>query len=119
MSFQLHEWDIHALCFGTGGVRVTVVTSEVAGPAGVARPREGRAQASAAPAGAARHAELMKTFERLFSKDHRFAERRDPKRRPADAMPVEFVLLGYPVLDSPPLPGDDETGDDPDAGPGG
>jgi hypothetical protein len=42
-------------------------------------------------------------------------------RRPADAVPVEFVLLGYPVLDSPPLPGDDEagdeTGDDPEAGP--
>ena len=69
------------------------------------------------------HAELMKTFERPFGKDHRFAERRDPKRRPADAMPVKSVLLGYPVLDSPPLPGDDEpgegTGDDPDAGPGG
>jgi predicted transcriptional regulator len=65
------------------------------------------------------HVELMETFERLLGKDHRFTERRDPKRRPADAMPVEFVLLGYPVLDSPPLPGDDETGDDPDAGPGG
>jgi hypothetical protein len=25
MSFQLHERGIHALCFGTGGVRVTEV----------------------------------------------------------------------------------------------
>ena len=36
--------------------------------------------------------------------------------------PAEFVLLGYPVLDSPPLPGDeasDEAGDDPGAGPEG
>jgi hypothetical protein len=35
------------------------------------------------------------------------AGRRDPDRRPADAVPVEFVLLGYPVLDSPLLPEDD------------
>jgi len=72
------------------------------------------------------HAELMKTFERLVGKDHRFAERRDPERRPADAVPVEFVLLGYPILDSPPLPGheagtqaSDQAGDDPGAGPEG
>jgi hypothetical protein len=58
------------------------------------------------------HAEFMKTFERLVGKeDHRFIERRDPKHRPADAVPVEFVLLGYPVLDSPVLPGDDEAND--------
>jgi hypothetical protein len=25
MSFQLHEWDIHALCFGRGDARVTRV----------------------------------------------------------------------------------------------
>ena len=25
MSFELHEWDIHALCFGTGDDRVTGV----------------------------------------------------------------------------------------------
>jgi hypothetical protein len=25
MSFQLHEWVIHALCFGTDGARVTGV----------------------------------------------------------------------------------------------
>jgi hypothetical protein len=30
--------------------------------------------------------------------------RRNPECRPADAVPVEFVLFGYPVLDSLPLP---------------
>jgi hypothetical protein len=30
---------------------------------------------------------------------------------PADAVPVEFVLLGYPILDSLPLP-DNEAGTD-------
>jgi hypothetical protein len=48
-------------------------------------------------------------------------------------VPVEFVLLGYPVLDAPPLPGDigdsdndrhggrhgDSDGGDPGTGPGG
>ena len=29
MSFQLHEWDIHAICFGTDGVRVTGVRFRV------------------------------------------------------------------------------------------
>jgi len=52
------------------------------------------------------HAELMKTFERTIGQEHRFAERRDPARRPPRAVPVEFVLLAYPVLDAPPLPGD-------------
>jgi DNA-binding transcriptional ArsR family regulator len=52
------------------------------------------------------HAELMKTFERTIGQEHRFAERRDPARRPPGAVPVEFVLLAYPVLDAPPLPGD-------------
>jgi hypothetical protein len=65
------------------------------------------------------HAEMMKTFERLVGKDHRFAERRDPKLRPPDSVPVEFVLLGYPVLDAPPLPDGDETGNGLDIGPGG
>lgn len=55
------------------------------------------------------YTEIGKAFERLFGTHHRFADRRDPKRRPADAVPVEFVLMGYPVLDLPPLPeGDDE-----------
>jgi hypothetical protein len=30
MSLELHEWDIHALCFGTGGIRVTGVRINVA-----------------------------------------------------------------------------------------
>jgi Helix-turn-helix domain len=47
--------------------------------------------------------------------DPEIASRRDPDHRPADAFPVEFVLLGYPVLDSPPLPRDGDAGDD-DAG---
>jgi hypothetical protein len=79
------------------------------------------------------YAELMKTVERTIGQDHRFTERRDPAHRPPGAVPVEFVVLGYPVLDAPPLPGDrgdsgdgnDSGGDgdsesgDPDAGPGG
>ena len=49
-----------------------------------------------------------------------------PAAMPADAVPVEFVLLGYPILDSPPLPaneagaeGGDQAGDDTGAGPEG
>jgi len=51
---------------------------------------------------------------------HRFADRRDPKLRPPDAVPVEFVLLGYPILDTLPLPDGDgeESGDDVAAGDG-
>ena len=59
------------------------------------------------------YAELMKTVERTIGQEHRFTERRDPAHRPPGAVPVEFVLLGYPVLDSPPLPGDSgDSGDD-------
>jgi predicted transcriptional regulator len=65
------------------------------------------------------HAEMMKTFERLVGADHRFAERRDPRLRPPGSVPVEFVLLGYPVLDAPPLPDGDGADDDPDVGPAG
>ncbi len=65
------------------------------------------------------HAEMMKTFERVVGADHRFAERRDPKRRPPDSVPVEFVLLGYPDLTSPPLPDRDEADRVPGTGPGG
>ena len=73
------------------------------------------------------YAELMKTVERTIGQERRFTERRDPAHRPPGAVPVEFVLLGYPVLDAPPLPGDssDDGGDsdsesgDPDASPGG
>jgi hypothetical protein len=55
------------------------------------------------------YGELMKTVERLIGQEHRFTERKDPARRPPGAVPVEFVLLGYPVLDAPPLP--DESDD--------
>ncbi len=65
------------------------------------------------------HAELEKAFERLAGEYHRFGARRDPKLRPSDAVPVEFVLLGYPILDSPPMPEEDGTGDDTDASPAG
>jgi hypothetical protein len=64
------------------------------------------------------YGELMKTVERTIGQEHRFTERKDPARRPPGAVPVEFVLLGYPVLDAPPLPGDSDGGD-PGAGPGG
>jgi DNA-binding transcriptional ArsR family regulator len=65
------------------------------------------------------HAEMMKTFERVVGMNRRFAERRDPKLRPPDAVPVEFVLLGYPILDAPPLPDTGEADSDPDADPAG
>ena len=65
------------------------------------------------------HAELEKAFERLAGEYHRFGARRDPKLRPPDAVPVEFVLLGYPILDSPPMPEEDGTEDDTDASPAG
>jgi len=65
------------------------------------------------------HAELMKTFERMVGPHHRFAERRDPALRPPDSVPVEFVLLGYPILDAPPLPAKDEANDDTDGAPAG
>jgi hypothetical protein len=58
------------------------------------------------------HSELQQTFERLVGSEHRFADRKDPKLRPPDALPMEFVLLGYPILDAPPLPDDDEAAED-------
>jgi Helix-turn-helix domain len=67
------------------------------------------------------YGELMETIERTIGQD-RFSERKDPARRPPGAVPVEFVLLGYPVLDAPPLPGDsgdtdsDRDGGDSDSG---
>ena len=60
--------------------------------------------------------ELRQTFERVVGTHHRFADRRDPRLRPPGSVPVEFVLLGYPILDSPPLPDGDESGDDAAAG---
>ena len=76
------------------------------------------------------YGELMKTVERTIGQEHRFTQRKDPARRPPGAVPVEFVLLGYPVLDAPPLPGDigdsdndrdggDSDSGDPGDGPGG
>jgi hypothetical protein len=38
------------------------------------------------------HAEMTKTFERVLGTNHRYADRRDPKLRPPDAVPVEFVF---------------------------
>ncbi len=64
------------------------------------------------------YAEIQQTFERVVGTHHRFADRRDPKLRPPGSVPVEFVLLGYPILDSPPLPDGDESGDDAETGEG-
>jgi hypothetical protein len=50
------------------------------------------------------YAEIQQAWNDLFGTDHRFAERRDPKLRPADAIPVEFVLFAYPLLDLPRCP---------------
>jgi Helix-turn-helix domain len=65
------------------------------------------------------YAELQQAFERLLGSDSRTAERKDPKLRPPDALPFEFVLLGYPILDLPPIPEDDgaDDGDSPDGQP--
>jgi predicted transcriptional regulator len=52
--------------------------------------------------------EISEVFDRVVGSRHRFQNRRDPKRRPADAIPVEFILMGYPILDLPPLPEDAE-----------
>lgn len=55
------------------------------------------------------YTEISKVFNRLVGTGHRFGDRRDPKLRPADAIPVEFVLMSHPILDLPPLPeADDE-----------
>jgi hypothetical protein len=58
------------------------------------------------------YAMISEAFIQLAD-DPEIAARREPGHRPADAFPVEFVLLGYPVLDAP-LPPD--AGDDTDAG---
>ena len=59
------------------------------------------------------YAELRQAFERVVGMHHRFADRRDPKLRPAAALPIEFVLLGYTILDTVPLPdGDEEQASD-------
>jgi hypothetical protein len=57
--------------------------------------------------------EIEQLFNRLVGTGNSHKERRDPKLRPPDAVPIEFVLLGYPVLDLPPLPGDEPTEPEP------
>jgi predicted ArsR family transcriptional regulator len=56
------------------------------------------------------HTEMQQTFERVVGTRHRYAQRRDPKLRPPGSVPIEFVLLGYPILDGPELPDDDDQG---------
>lgn len=60
--------------------------------------------------------EIQGAFERLLGPQNRFRGRRDPKLRPPGAIPVEFVLMGYPVLDLPPLPDADEPEEANEAG---
>jgi predicted transcriptional regulator len=55
------------------------------------------------------YAELRETFERLLGVGGPYAGRKEPKLRPPDAMPIEIVMLGYPLLDLPPIP---DSGDD-------
>jgi hypothetical protein len=62
------------------------------------------------------YTEIHEVFERLLGMHHRYAGRRDPELRPADAVPVEFVLMAYPVLDLPPLPEADGTAEDDETG---
>jgi predicted transcriptional regulator len=54
--------------------------------------------------------ELRQTFDRV-SGPRRYKERKDPKHRPAGAIPIEFTLFGYPVFDLPPLPAADTGAD--------
>ena len=61
------------------------------------------------------YSEISEVFERLVGMHHRFADRRDPTRRPADSVPVEFVLMAYPILDLPPLPEADQANDETDS----
>jgi hypothetical protein len=50
------------------------------------------------------YSEIHQAFQRLLGPKNQFRERRDPALRPADAIPIEYVLMGYPILDLPPLP---------------
>jgi predicted transcriptional regulator len=56
------------------------------------------------------YTEIQRAFQELLGPQNRFRERRDPTLRPPDAIPVEFALMGYPVLDLPPLPDGDQVG---------
>jgi hypothetical protein len=53
------------------------------------------------------HAEISAVFERVAGMGNHFGERRDPALRPPGAVPVEFALFAYPILDSPPMPAGD------------
>jgi Helix-turn-helix domain len=55
------------------------------------------------------HAEVEQALDRLVGSGSRYTERRNPKLRPPGAIPVEFLLLGYPVVGVPSLPGDEES----------
>jgi helix-turn-helix protein len=55
--------------------------------------------------------EIWEAYERLLGLGSPYLERKAPKLRPPDAVPVEFVLLSYPLLDLPALP-EDAEGDD-------
>jgi predicted transcriptional regulator len=61
------------------------------------------------------YTEISEVFDRVVGSRHRFTDRRDPKRRPADAVPVEFVLMAYPILDLPPLPDSAEEAEEAEA----
>jgi Helix-turn-helix domain len=63
--------------------------------------------------------EIWEAYERLLGLGSPYLKRnKDPKLRPPGALPVEFMLLSYPVLDLPPLPQDaeDDDGEGGDAG---
>ncbi len=63
--------------------------------------------------------EISAAYDRLLGLGSRYLERKDPRLRPPGAVPVEFVLLSYPVLDLPPLPGDSGADAADDAADGG
>jgi predicted transcriptional regulator len=58
------------------------------------------------------YTEIQQAFDRVFRAEDRAAKRKDPELRPADAIPVEFMLLAYPVLNLPPLPDQAEEAED-------
>ena len=62
------------------------------------------------------YTEISGLFERLTGMRSRFADHRDPALRPAGAVPVEFVLMAYPILDLPPLPETDQDHEDHEVG---
>jgi hypothetical protein len=65
------------------------------------------------------YTQIQEAFQRFLGPQNRLRDRRDPKLRPPDAIPIEFVLMSYPVLDLPPLPDVGAVGDGSEAGPDG